>query len=536
MRVCISTLRVCPACGPAAKTHVLPPSLVLSTSSVLQEPGLESLLALLEQMVISSAIDFKELLGMLREKSDSTLGKHAVGNLAKCIGVITAATTPENRQEVVTNLLSTLEGAGAPTDPDGVRQMVLSLLVSGDLGRVFDYNTLDDVAARMQAIYLSSFNLEAEEIKHAASYALGRASIGSPAVFLQAIVSALDSGDAKKQYLLLSSLREFIRCHQKMDGQTGMADSIPVILPQLLDHCSDADEGARSMVAECMGSLTCVQPTVILAKLQELVSQHSTIKAPDGHVADSDEESKKNSLVCWTVATSIKHAVASKAPVSDLAMAMPDFLRLLQVEEVSVRNASLLMVYSAVHHMPQLVASFMKELIMPSLYEVAKLKLQRVVDLGPFKHTVDDALPLRKSAMSIFATCQEKLPGSLDIAAFMPVLAGALDDLEDVQLQAHQIVVSMSVRHPTYLVAAVDDFVPAFTNMFMDKTIKRKTANKTGTELERAKEWIKSGLRALLAMSKLEGVMNNRRFARLVERVQGDQKFRPMLDAIDEER
>uniref|UniRef100_A0A7S1D7C7 TATA-binding protein interacting (TIP20) domain-containing protein n=1 Tax=Cyclophora tenuis TaxID=216820 RepID=A0A7S1D7C7_CYCTE len=143
---------------------------------------------------------------------------------------------------------------------------------------------------------------------------------------------------------------------------------------------------------------------------------------------------------------------------------------------------------------------------------------------------------MRKSAMSIFATCLEKQPGSLDLATFMPVLAKALADLEDVQLQAHQIVVTMSQRHPTYLVAAVDDFVPAFETMFMDKTIKRKTANKTGTELERAKEWIKSGLRALLAMSRLEGVLNNRRFSTLVDRVKGDQKFRPMLDAVEDER
>ncbi len=92
---------------------------------------------------------------------------------------------------------------------------------------------------------------------------------------------------------------------------------------------------------------------------------------------------------------------------------------------------------------------------MPSLYDVAELKLERKVDLGPFQHTVDDALPLRKASLSIFATCLEKLPASLDIAAFMPVLAKALGDVEDIQLQAHHIVISMCMRQPTYLVAAV---------------------------------------------------------------------------------
>lgn len=133
---------------------------------------------------------------------------------------------------------------------------------------------------------------------------------------------------------------------------------------------------------------------------------------------------------------------------------------------------------------------------------MSNLQLKKVVDLGPFKHTVDDALPLRKSALSIYATCLENLPGSLDIAAFMPILAKALGDAEDVQLQAHQIVISMCQQHPEYLVMAVDSFVEP-----LEKTVNKKVGSKTGTELERANEWIKSGLRTMIALSKLEGVM-----------------------------
>jgi cullin-associated NEDD8-dissociated protein 1 len=534
MCVCISTLRVCSSSGPAAKEHALPPALALSTSSLLQEPALESLLKLLEQMIVSGAVDFAELFQMLKEKSSAdSLGKHAVANLAKCIGVITAATTIENREGVVSDLLASVEGAGS--DASDVRQVVLNLLVSGDLGRVVDYSTMDGVAERIQAIYLGAFDSPSEEIKHAASYALGRAAIGSQSVLLPSMVMTLENSNQKKQYLLLSAIREFIQCQLKTNRE-GLAACIPMILPNLLNHTSDTEEGSRTMVAECLGSLTCVAPTEMLKKLQELVTEHSAIAAEGGHITEGDDASKKNALVCWTAVSSVKHAIAGKASVTDLSRAMPVFLELLKQEEVSVRSAALLMVYSSVHHMPQVVASFMQESIMPALYDVSQLKLKRIVDLGPFKHTVDDALPMRKSAMSIFATCLEKLPGSMDIAAFMPILAQALGDLEDVQLQAHHIVITASLKHPTYVVAAMENFVPPLETMFMDKTFKKKTANKTGTELERAKEWIKSGLRALLVMSKLEGSLANRRFATLVERVKTDAKFRPMLDAIEEER
>mmetsp|Transcript_4617 Transcript_4617/g.7695 ORF Transcript_4617/g.7695 Transcript_4617/m.7695 type:complete len:1340 (-) Transcript_4617:522-4541(-) len=537
MRVCISTLRVCSASGPAAKEHALPPALVLSTSSLLQEPALDSLLKLLEQMVVSGSVEFAELADLVSSSMDlPVLGKHAVANLAKCVGVITAATTLENRQEVVSDLLTYVEGAGSPTNPAAVRKVVLNLLVSGNLGRVVDYSTMDGVADRIQAIYLGAFDSSSEEIKHAAAYALGRAAIGSQSVLLPAMVSTLENSDQKKQYLLLSAIREFIQCQLKTGGK-GLSASIPVILPNLLNHTSDAEEGSRTMVAECLGSLTCVQPTEMLQTLQELVKEHSAISAEGGHITtEGDETSKKNALVCWTAVTSVKHAIAGKASVTDLTRAMPVFLELLKQEEVTVRSAALLMVYSSVHHMPQVVSSFMKESIMPALYDVSQLTLKRIVDLGPFKHTVDDALPMRKSAMSIFATCLEKLPGSMDIAAFMPILAKALGDLEDVQLQAHHIVITASQKYPTYVVAAMENFVPPLETMFMDKTFKKKTANKTGSELERAKEWIKSGLRALLVMSKLEGSLANRRFATLVERVKSDAKFRPMLDAIEEER
>jgi cullin-associated NEDD8-dissociated protein 1 len=188
------------------------------------------------------------------------------------------------------------------------------------------------------------------------------------------------------------------------------------------------------------------------------------------------------------------------------------------------------MVYSAVHHMPQLVASLMDE-ITPSLFEVSSLKLERKVDLGPFTHKVDDALPLRKASLSIFATCLENLPASLDIAAFMPVLAMALGDHEDIQLQAHQIVISMCIRQPTYLVAAVETFVEP-----LEKTINKKAGQKQGTELERLQEWIKSALRTIVELSKVDGTLNNRKFAEFVERTRGNAKFRGPLDAIDDER
>jgi len=529
LRVSISALKVCPSCGPAVKEHVLPNSLSLSASPLLQDLALDSLLALLEQLVISNAIGFHDL-GMLRNRLEqASSSKHAIYNLGRCIAVITAVTTPENRQGVISETLVSLEGSKTPEAFAALKSTQLAILVSGDLGRIVDLSSLSGAADQLLTIYMGYFDSSSEDLKHAAAYALGRASVGAQSVFLPVIVDALEKNNQKKQYLLLSALREFIQCSDQKLGGEGIVSSLPVIMPHLENHCSDAEEGVRTMVAECLGSLTCMQTGLMLEKLSKIVSAHSAIVAEGGSVDAADTTSQKNALVCWTVATSIKLAIAGKADQSQLVQYMPAFLKLLEQKELAVRNAALLMVYSAVHHMPQLVGGLMNELIMPSLYEVAEFKLERKVDLGPFTHKVDDALPLRKASLSIFATCLEKLPASLDFSAFMPVLAKALADVEDVQLQAHQIVIGMCLRQPTHLVAAVESFADP-----LEKTIHKKPGQKTGTELERLNEWIKSALRTMVALSKVEGTMNCRKFAEFYERTKANSKFRSILEALDD--
>jgi len=555
LRASISVLKVCPSSGPSVKKHVLPPALVLSTSPLLQDLALESLLSLLEQLVVSDAVDFHELLTSLQGRLTNDIGgnstsgmgvgtstssssgggsKQAVSNLARCIAVITAATTPSNRDKVVENLISSLQSAIAAGGDGGVgvsaQEVQLALLASGDLGRKVNLAAMaGGVAPNLLHIYLSFFDASSEDAKHAAAYALGRASVGAMDVFLPAILNALEQNSQKKQYLLLSALRELIHCYQTGGGADGgdISSSVPLILPHLVSHCSDKEEGVRTMVAECMGSLTCLEPGVMLPHLQELVATHG------GKDVDDNEEGggRKDALSCWTVATAIKFAIAAHADPSKLAGFMPSFLRLLSERDLSVRNAALLMVYSSVHHTPQLVAGLMQEHILPSLHELAQLNLKRVVDLGPFKHTVDDALPLRKAALSIFSTCLEKCPASIDIPAFMPILGKALGDVEDIQLQAHQIIISMCYRHPIPLVGAVEAFVDP-----LQKTIDKKTGQKTGTELERAHEWIKSGLRTMIALSNLDGVMNCRKFAEFVERTKRNEKYHRFFVALEEER
>lgn len=453
--------------------YLLPAVLNISKSSILQDKALDSVLAVLEKMVSTNAVVFQELLVALKNglssvtESQNSAGavRQSIANIALCMAAITSAAPTDERNSVVSDLLSSLESLGDAHSTNATSHIQLALRVAGDIGRRFPLGTIPGVAERLQTIYLMMFESPFEDIKNSAAYGLGRAAVCSKAEFLPKILSALEENDQKKQYLLLSALRELIHCHQKGYGGE-MSFSIQQILPHLFNHLADTEEGIRTMVADCLGSLACLEPTVILPHMQNIATENSGGNSP---------------AACATVLTSMKYAIAGKCDPLMIVSFMPTFLKLLDEDDLNVKHAALLMIYAAVHHKPQLVINFMEQTILPALHELSRLKQERLVDLGPFKQKVDYALPIRKAALSIFSTCLDKCPEVLDVRGFMPLLALALGDNEDIQLQAHQIILSISSRYPNETYAAVESFVDP-----LEKTINKKMGNKTGAELERA--------------------------------------------------
>lgn len=511
----------CPAVGPAVKEHILQPALSLSTSALLQDNGIGALLNLFEQMIVNKTIEFEELLSLLQQQLSSKVQNRGIYKLSKSIAAITAKAPADKQQGVLDDIFKLLDGSPGP---DEEKQVQLSLLITGDLGRVVDLNK-NNIGDRLKTIYLQFFESSSDDLKNAAAYALGNAAVGSP-VLLEAIMAKF--GNEKQQYLLLSALREFIQSSARSGAD--ISSHLDAIVPHLEASCAASEEGVRTMTADCLGALAFVHPDVILPKLVELQQKHSMISCTNGVIPSEDSASRANANVSVTIATAVKVAVYGKVDQEKLAVHMKSLVELLQQEEVGVRGAALLMIYSAVHHMPQTVAALLKSVIMPQLYVIAGTKLERKVDLGPFTHTVDDALPLRKTTLSIFATCLEELPSCLDMAELMPILAKAIGDAEDIQLHAHQVVISMAPRHPTYVVAAIDSFVdPLF------KTLTKKAGQKTGTELERLNDWIKSALRVVMALKSVDGTLNSRKFSDFVDKVEAEKNFTAHLAAIAQE-
>ena len=287
-----SILKARSSTGALVKSHILPAALALSKSSLLQDPALSSLLSLLEEMIVSKAVTFEKLRDALVDQVDvkSKSSKVVISNLAECIATIAAVATTSKQKTYLKSTISAIEKAG----DENAQATQLNLLVSGDFGRKVDLNSIG-IADNAKGVYDKSFESSNEDIKHSAALALGRAAAGSIDSFLPGMLSTLEESSGKKQYLLLSSLRELIHCCRE-NNQGELSPSISLILPHLEKNCENDEEGVRSMVAECLGSLACLDPKTVLPVLQRLATK------------DSD----KKAIIRWTVGSAVKFAIGGQ--------------------------------------------------------------------------------------------------------------------------------------------------------------------------------------------------------------------------------
>lgn len=84
---------------------------------------------------------------------------------------------------------------------------------------------------------------------------------------------------------------------------------------------------------------------------------------------------------------------------------------------------------------------------------------------------------------------------------FFPLLQKALDDVEDIQLQGHQILIYLSLHHPELIVSSIDLLLGP-----LERAINKKQVPKTGNEADRGDETLKSALRVLMALNHVSGV------------------------------
>ncbi|KAK6285067.1 hypothetical protein POUND7_004019, partial [Theobroma cacao] len=237
-------------------------------------------------------------------------------------------------------------------------------------------------------------------IKSAASYALGNIAVDNLSKCLPFILDQIDN-QQKKQYLLLHSLKEVI-VRQSVDKAEFQDSSVEKILKLLFNHCKSEEEGVRNVVAECLGKIALIEPVTLIPAL--------TVRT-----------TSPAAFTTATVVIAVKYSIVEQLEKIDeiIYPEIASFLMLIKDQDRHVRRAAVLALSTFAHNKPNLIKGLLPELL-PLLHDqtIVKQELIRTVDLGPFKHIVDDALELRKAAFecadTLLDSCLDQVsPSSL---------------------------------------------------------------------------------------------------------------------------
>lgn len=258
--------------------------------------------------------------------------------------------------------------------------------------------------------FISHFDDSSEKVKLAAAIALGRVGAGNVKAYLPHILTEMSKG---KQYLLLHSLKELLQ-------HSNAEDEIRPHTKELWDNviASGQAEDNKVVAAECIGRLAIVDPTAYLPQLQSFLqdknpSIRGMVIAALRYIY-SDTDSTNNANLQTTIVPMLTIMLADK--------------------DLDNQRLSLSTFNSALHNKPELVLPQLPDLLPYAMQAtVVRPELVREVQMGPFKHKIDDGLEIRKSAYETLYALLES-PATrrqLDMPAFFErIVAGVSDEHE----------------------------------------------------------------------------------------------------------
>ncbi|CAG8508691.1 1192_t:CDS:10, partial [Dentiscutata heterogama] len=470
----VSVLRTNPASLDPVNNDILPSIFQLVQSTLVQGAALDSLLVLFRTLIETDEDHFNKLLnGLLspiqksQDPNQLTLSKQAYSTIAQCIATICVASNKYRNQTVI----DFSRKIAAQNQSDSIKY--LCLLTLGEIGRKVDLSA----HSNLHVTILALFSAQSEDIKSAAAFALGNVSAGNVSKYLPIVISEINT-DQRKRYLLLHSLKEVY-------GVKALGPFADDIWNILFQSGENIEEGTRGVVAECLGKLTLANPNKFLPELQKRLR--------------SDSAQTRG-----TVVTAIKFTFINQGQEYDelLRPLIVDFLSLIQDNDLNVRRLSLSTLNSAAHNKPYLIRNVLDQLL-PLLYEETLVKdsLIHMVEMGPFKHKVDDGLDIRKanSAYECMYTLLETCLDKLEIFNFLTRVIEGLSDQHDIAILSHTMLIRLAHVAPTAVSQRLDETVEPLKGTLSY----RMKDNAVKSEIDKNNELCRSAVRTAVVLNKL---------------------------------
>uniref|UniRef100_A0A673ZQA8 Cullin-associated and neddylation-dissociated 1 n=1 Tax=Salmo trutta TaxID=8032 RepID=A0A673ZQA8_SALTR len=452
-------------------SSILSELISLVRSPLLQGGALSAMLEFFQALVGTgtSSLGYMDLLRMLTgpvyAQSAALTHKQSYYSIAKCVAALTRA-CPDEGPAVVGQFIQDVKNSRST---DSIR--LLALLSLGEVGHHVDLSGQPE----LKTVILDAFSSSSEEVKSAASYALGSIAVGNLPEYLPFVLGEI-SGQPKRQYLLLHSLKEII----SSASVTGLKPYVEGVWTLLLKHCECAEEGTRNVVAECLGKLTLIDPETLLPRLK-------------GYLLSGSSYARSS------VVTAVKFTISDHPQTIDplLKNCIGDFLKTLEDPDLNVRRVALVTFNSAAHNKPSLIRDLL-DTVLPHLYNETKVRkeLIREVEMGPFKHTVDDGLDIRKAAFECMYTLLDSCLDRLDIFEFLNHVEDGLKDHYDIKMLTFLMLARLSTLCPSAVLQRLDRLVEPLRATCTTKV----KANSVKQEFEKQDELKRSAMRAVVAL------------------------------------
>ncbi|KAJ8398852.1 hypothetical protein AAFF_G00417600 [Aldrovandia affinis] len=465
---------------------ILPELIALVRSPLLQGGALCAVLEFFQALVSAGTpgLGYLDLLRMLTgpvyAQSAALAHKQSYYSVAKCVAALTRA-CPEEGPAVVGQFIRDVK---SPNSSDPVR--LLALLSLGEVGHHADLSGQPE----LKAVVLDAFSSASEEVKSAASYALGSISVGNLPEYLPFVLQEILAQPKRQPY-------------------------VESVWALLLKHCECTEEGTRNVVAECLGKLTLIDPAMLLPRLK-------------GYLLSGSSYARSS------VVTAVKFTISDQPQAIDplLKNCIGDFLKTLEDPDLNVRRVALVTFNSAAHNKPSLIRELL-DTVLPHLYNETKVRkeLIREVEMGPFKHTVDDGLDIRKAAFECMYTLLDSCLDRLDIFEFLNHVEEGLKDHYDIKMLTFLMLARLSALCPSAVLQRLDRLVEPLRATCTTKV----KANSVKQEFEKQDELKRSAMRAMAALLTIPEAEKSPLMSEFQSQISSNPELAAIFDSIQKD-
>ncbi|OCL10696.1 TIP120-domain-containing protein [Glonium stellatum] len=470
----------------AEDLHLLGPALVIlatfvkeDANTVINDSLTKAVCVVVTTNISGSPLD--ALLALVRAIGEQGVGKALMSSLLKDVGV-------GGNPDIVGKVIGTLlvyggKSVGVKLDDFGQelksatddKRKCLALVVLGEAAL-----RLGSSSPLQPQIFIQYFASKSDQVPLVAAMALGRAGAGNIEKYLPVILSTMGQ-PSSPQYLLLHSVKEILQ-------QPGTESQIiPYAGPlwQNLVAASQAEDN-KAIGAECIGRLAIIDPQTYLPQLQAFLGDRKpsvrgmVISALRYTLADTDE-------------TYDEH-------LKPIVIGM--LTKMLSESDLENRRLALTTFNSAMHNKPELILPALNQLLPLAMKEtIIKPELVREVQMGPFKHKVDDGLEIRKSAYETLYALLETAFSRLNVSdlsdCFDRIVAGISDE-HDIRILCNLMLTKLIVLAPEEtrmrLEAIAENFRAVLSTKAKENAVKQ--------EIEKIQEGSKGVLKVSVLLNK----------------------------------